>query len=71
LIFIDVQMPERDGFEATATIRTFEREHSRPPCYIVAMTASSSQLSARSQPERELKTESCQLAALSNSHRRQ
>jgi CheY-like chemotaxis protein len=49
LIFIDVQMPERDGFEATATIRTFEREHSRPPCYIVAMTASSSQLSAFSE----------------------
>jgi PAS domain S-box-containing protein len=39
LIFMDVQMPEMDGFEATRTIRKLEVDHQRPPCYIVAMTA--------------------------------
>ncbi len=37
LIFMDCQMPEMDGFEATETIRSMEGENSRIP--IVAMTA--------------------------------
>ncbi len=39
LIFMDVQMPGMDGFEATRAIRQLEVEHHLPPCYIVAMTA--------------------------------
>ncbi|KAI5084877.1 hypothetical protein GOP47_0001046 [Adiantum capillus-veneris] len=40
LIFMDVQMPLCDGFEATAQIREFERSKQKPnPIPIVAMTA--------------------------------
>jgi len=39
LIFMDCQMPEMDGFEATRVIRALEKETSRPLTPIVAMTA--------------------------------
>jgi signal transduction histidine kinase len=39
LIFMDVQMPEMDGLEATADIRKFEAATGRQPSYIVALTA--------------------------------
>jgi two-component system, sensor histidine kinase and response regulator len=39
LILMDVQMPEMDGFEATAAIRAHESEAQQLPIPIVAMTA--------------------------------
>ena len=39
LIFMDVQMPEMDGFEATHRIRESEAANGRPRMPIVAMTA--------------------------------
>jgi CheY-like chemotaxis protein len=41
LIFMDVQMPEMDGYEATKKIRAFEAERLKdlPPVPIIAMTA--------------------------------
>lgn len=39
LIFMDIQMPIMDGFEATAAIRSFEQQQGRQPVPIVAMTA--------------------------------
>jgi CheY-like chemotaxis protein len=39
MIFMDVQMPEMDGYEATRRIRAFEAEQDSLPIPIVAMTA--------------------------------
>ena len=39
LIFMDIQMPVLDGFEATSAIRDIEKEQGRQPVPIVAMTA--------------------------------
>ena len=39
LIFMDIQMPIMDGFEATSAIRALEKEQGRKPVPIVAMTA--------------------------------
>jgi signal transduction histidine kinase/CheY-like chemotaxis protein len=41
MIFMDVQMPEMDGYEATRRIRAFEEERRQraPPVPIIAMTA--------------------------------
>ena len=40
LVFMDLQMPVMDGYEATRRIRAWEREHGRPPIPILALTAS-------------------------------
>lgn len=39
LIFMDVQMPEVDGLEATKAIRDNEAKTGKKPCYIIALTA--------------------------------
>ena len=39
VVFMDVQMPEMDGFEAVAAIRAAERTSGRPRVPIVALTA--------------------------------
>jgi PAS domain S-box-containing protein len=40
LVFMDLQMPVLDGYEATRRIRAWERERQRPPVPILALTAS-------------------------------
>ncbi len=39
LIFMDCEMPEMDGFEATSKIRDWEQNHSHNPVPIIALTA--------------------------------
>jgi CheY-like chemotaxis protein/HPt (histidine-containing phosphotransfer) domain-containing protein len=39
IIFMDVQMPEMDGLEATRRIREIEKESGKTPMIIIAMTA--------------------------------
>jgi CheY-like chemotaxis protein len=39
MIFMDIQMPEMDGYEATRKIRDFERGASKKAVPIIAMTA--------------------------------
>lgn len=39
LILMDLQMPDMDGYEATAAIRAFERKQNRQPVPILALSA--------------------------------
>lgn len=39
LVLMDIQMPDMDGIETTRRIRELERQQSRPPVPIVALTA--------------------------------
>lgn len=42
LIFMDCQMPDMDGFEATKAIRAFEKMSNKAPVPIIALTANTS-----------------------------
>ena len=39
LIFMDCEMPEMNGFEATEKIRAWEKQHILTPIHITALTA--------------------------------
>jgi len=39
VVFMDMEMPVMDGFEATQTIRALEKDQQRPPTPIIALTA--------------------------------
>ncbi|MGN7611805.1 response regulator [Magnetococcales bacterium HHB-1] len=39
VVVMDAQMPEMDGYSATKEIRSWEKETSRPPAVIIAITA--------------------------------
>ena len=43
LVLMDVEMPVMDGYDATRTIRAWERERGAAPTPIVALTAHSAQ----------------------------
>lgn len=43
IVFMDCQMPEMDGFEATKKIREYEKENNKPHSLIIAMTANALQ----------------------------
>jgi CheY-like chemotaxis protein len=43
IIFMDCQMPELDGFEASEDIRCYEKKHKMPPTPIIAFTANAMQ----------------------------
>ncbi|HOP49648.1 MAG TPA: PAS domain S-box protein [Ignavibacteriales bacterium] len=43
VVFMDCQMPEMDGFEATRRIREYERDYNKPHSLIIAMTANALQ----------------------------
>src|SRR5438132_10749748 len=40
VVFMDMQMPEMDGLDATRMIRSWEREQGIAPAMIIALTAS-------------------------------
>ncbi|MGM0462595.1 MAG: PAS domain S-box protein [Fibrobacterota bacterium] len=42
IIFMDVQMPNMDGLEATCAIREYERTNGLPPVPVIALTAGTS-----------------------------
>jgi len=42
IIFMDLQMPEMDGFEAVKRLRQIESEKGRKPAFVIALTANAS-----------------------------